>query len=163
MKSTRPGQRQTEPYSVAIPLSSPEQLQWQAQQLQLAVARRSYELFQARGGEHGHDWEDWFQAEAELLRPVPVVSSESAERITLCANVLGFEAGELRVAVEPFRITILGNKQGQPADAYPDQVLRLVDLKTEVLPQRATVWLRTGVIRFELPKAVELVSETPAA
>jgi len=31
------------------------------------IARRSYELFLARGGLDGHDVEDWLQAEAELL------------------------------------------------------------------------------------------------
>lgn len=30
------------------------------------IARRAYELYEARGGEPGHDWEDWFQAESEL-------------------------------------------------------------------------------------------------
>ena len=38
------------------------------QEVQLAIARRAYELFEARGREHGHDWEDWFRAESELLR-----------------------------------------------------------------------------------------------
>ncbi len=32
-----------------------------------AIAKRSYELFLARGGEHGHADEDWARAEAELL------------------------------------------------------------------------------------------------
>jgi hypothetical protein len=31
------------------------------------VARRAYELFLSRGGEHGHDLDDWFSAERELL------------------------------------------------------------------------------------------------
>jgi Protein of unknown function (DUF2934) len=30
------------------------------------VARRAFELFCARGAEHGHDVEDWLQAEREL-------------------------------------------------------------------------------------------------
>jgi len=30
------------------------------------IAKRSYELFLARGGEHGHAEEDWLQAEREL-------------------------------------------------------------------------------------------------
>jgi hypothetical protein len=30
------------------------------------VARRAYERFEARGGEHGRDQEDWFSAEQEL-------------------------------------------------------------------------------------------------
>jgi hypothetical protein len=31
-----------------------------------AIARRAYEIFQARGGEHGYEIEDWLQAEREL-------------------------------------------------------------------------------------------------
>jgi hypothetical protein len=30
------------------------------------TARRAYERFQIRGGEHGRDQEDWFEAEREL-------------------------------------------------------------------------------------------------
>lgn len=34
-----------------------------------AAADRAYEYWQARGGGHGHDREDWFQAEHELGKP----------------------------------------------------------------------------------------------
>ncbi len=30
------------------------------------IARRAYQLFEERGGEPGHEWEDWFRAEREL-------------------------------------------------------------------------------------------------
>lgn len=30
------------------------------------IARRAYQLYEERGGEHGRDLEDWFQAEREL-------------------------------------------------------------------------------------------------
>ena len=30
------------------------------------IARRAYELYEARGREHGHDIDDWLQAEREL-------------------------------------------------------------------------------------------------
>lgn len=33
------------------------------------VRVRAYELFEQRGREHGHDLDDWLQAEAELARP----------------------------------------------------------------------------------------------
>lgn len=32
-----------------------------------AIASTAYELFLARGAEHGHDLDDWLQAERELL------------------------------------------------------------------------------------------------
>ena len=31
-----------------------------------AIARRAHELFVARGSDHGHDAEDWLEAEREL-------------------------------------------------------------------------------------------------
>jgi hypothetical protein len=35
--------------------------------LEEQIRRRAYELYEARGHEHGHDREDWLQAEAEVL------------------------------------------------------------------------------------------------
>ncbi len=34
------------------------------------IARRAYQLFVERGGAHGHDVDDWFQAEREILLEV---------------------------------------------------------------------------------------------
>jgi hypothetical protein len=34
--------------------------------MQELIARRAYQLYQDRGGAHGHDREDWLQAEREL-------------------------------------------------------------------------------------------------
>jgi hypothetical protein len=31
------------------------------------VARRAYERYRMRGGSHGHDQQDWFEAERELI------------------------------------------------------------------------------------------------
>jgi len=46
-----------------------------------AIARRAYELFLERGGEDGHDVDDWLRAERELLeaartRPNPTRSED---------------------------------------------------------------------------------------
>ena len=30
------------------------------------IRARAYDLHQQRGGQHGHDWDDWFRAEREL-------------------------------------------------------------------------------------------------
>jgi hypothetical protein len=34
------------------------------------IARRAYEIFCERGGEHGNDLDDWFRAERELRETV---------------------------------------------------------------------------------------------
>jgi len=33
------------------------------------VADRAYEFYQKRGGEHGHDQDDWFEAERQMHKP----------------------------------------------------------------------------------------------
>ena len=32
------------------------------------IKSRAYEIFLSRGGAHGNDWLDWFQAERELVK-----------------------------------------------------------------------------------------------
>jgi HSP20 family molecular chaperone IbpA len=157
--------QQSDPPAVLLTLCNPQDLQWEMQEVQLAIARRAYELFEMRGGEHGHDWEDWFRAESEFLRPVSVLISESDDRISVRANVLGFGENELRVSVEPRQITILGKKEMSVTeteggkieyiDWYPDQILKLIDLSTDVMPQGSVAELQAGLLTFELPKVTE--------
>ena len=39
------------------------------------IARRAYDLYLARGGEHGHDLEDWLRAERELKGSIASASA----------------------------------------------------------------------------------------
>ena len=38
------------------------------------ISRRAYELYEQRGRDHGHDYEDWFLAERELHDAVKLSS-----------------------------------------------------------------------------------------
>ncbi len=51
------------------------------------IAQLAYELHQKRGGEHGHDWEDWFGAEEILARKEHPVSEPVKDRKVLPAKV----------------------------------------------------------------------------
>jgi len=35
--------------------------------LHAVIARRAFEIYEQRGAGHGRDWEDWLQAEREVL------------------------------------------------------------------------------------------------
>lgn len=146
--------------AVRITPTGPSQIEWEVQQLQITIARRAFEFFQLRGGEHGHDWDDWFRAESELLRPVSVAISESNQRLSVRVNVLGFEPGELKIAVEPSRITVLGAKQKVPPDSeYPDQTFRVIELPAEVNPDAAAIAFESGVVKLELFKASDTTNK----
>jgi HSP20 family molecular chaperone IbpA len=154
-KSSRPGL----PFSLSLPAD----LQSKAQKLQLAIARRAHELFEARGREHGHDLEDWLRAESELQCPVSIAMSESNNRVSVRADVAGFDQSEIEVSVEPSRVIILGKKTQsrgttepgttEPRGSHPDQIVEVIDLATEVIPERAIVKLREGELILELPAA----------
>ena len=169
-KVSRP--QPSEPPTTLLSPRNAEDLSWEMQEVQLAIARRAYELFEARGREHGHDWEDWFRAQSELLRPVSVSISESEDRISVRANVFGFEENDLKVSIEPRRIAILGKKEISATESeggkveyidwYPDQILQFIDLATEVIPESSVAELQAGLLKFELPKAAKHKIETPA-
>jgi HSP20 family protein len=174
MKSKRVSRsRQSDPLSTSLSPRNAEDLHWEMQEVQLAIARRAYELFEVRGREHSHDWEDWFRAESELLRPVSVSISESEDRISVRANVFGFGENELRVGIEPRHITILGKKEISATESeggkvdyldwYPDQILQFIDLSTEVMPESSVIELQAGILKFELPKAARHKVEIAAA
>lgn len=172
MKSTK-SRSTSEPSATLLQMRDPDKLRWEMQPLQLAIARRAFELFEKRGREHGHDWEDWFKAESEFLCPVSIATSESDDRVSIRANVLGFTENELHVSVEPRRLAIFGKRERSASrteagsiglnDQYPDQILRLIDLTTEVDPSRAVIELESGMLKFELPKAATSHKGTLAA
>ncbi len=68
MKSERSPQR-SDPTTQPLSLRNIDDhlyWEWEMQQEHLAIELCAYELFAARGYKHGHDREDWLQAESEL-------------------------------------------------------------------------------------------------
>lgn len=55
------------------------------------------------------------------------------------------------------------NGQIEHLDLYRDQILRLIDLTTEVDPEAAVIELQGGMLKLELPKAATSHKGTPAA
>lgn len=71
-KSPRNGSRKVTEMSVVTPIStetagSPFNGQGNKNELQDEIRRRAYELYQERGCEPGHEVEDWFEAERQVM------------------------------------------------------------------------------------------------
>ena len=62
------------------------------QQTYDSIARRAFEIFDNNGRWLGHDLEDWFRAESELLHPVHLEIAESDDNLTVRAEVPGTSA-----------------------------------------------------------------------
>ena len=126
-----------------------------------AISRRAYEKFAGSGYMEGHELDDWFAAEHELLHPIPINISESGEALEITAEVPGFSEKELEVSVEPRRLVISGKretkreeKQGTTvySEICADQIMRVVHLPTDVETENVTASLKDGVLDLNLPK-----------
>ena len=51
------------------------------------IRERAYNLFEARGGEFGHDLEDWFQAEREVLEAMEAAQGKDPEIVEIAMEV----------------------------------------------------------------------------
>jgi HSP20 family protein len=144
-----------------------EKLFEQMKEFSQSVARRAYEYFEARGREFGHDLEDWFRAESELMRRVPVEIKEADSQITVRAEVPGFAANEINVSVEPQRLVISGKSEKTTEDQKEETLLsefrsnqfcRELRLPAEVDPAKTTAVLKDGVLELLLAKVAESIA-----
>ena len=127
------------------------------------IARRAYEIFEANGRAFGRDLEHWFRAERELLHPVLVNVTETDGSFEMKAEVPGFNEKEIEIGVEPRRLTITGKREAEKkekkgktwAESCCDQILRTVDLPSEIETDNVTATLRNGVLELSLPKVAK--------
>lgn len=132
-----------------------------AQEIIDTIARRAFKIFESNGRILGHDLEDWFQAEAELLYPVHVELADTEGALELRAEVYGFEEKHLEVKVEPRRITIAGEREetterkdgALSKERRVKRVFRVLDLPVEVKANEITATLKEGILQVRMPKA----------
>jgi HSP20 family protein len=139
-----------------------EKLFEQMKEFSQSVARRAYEYFEARGREFGHDLEDWFRAESELMRRVPVEIKEADGQVTVRAEVPGFTANEIKVSVEPQRLVMSGKSEKKTEEIKDETLLsefrsnqfcRELRLPAKVEPDKTMASLKDGVLELVFAKA----------
>lgn len=120
------------------------------------IAERAYEIYQSRGGVHGSDQEDWFRAEQEILHPLAVERDMTDRALRLTAQVPGFDAKDLEVAISHRRAVICGihSDSNQRADAGRKirKVMRIVELPFDVDPVSVRATLQSGTLQIVLPR-----------
>jgi len=140
-----------------------------------SISRRAYELFQNRGCVPGHDREDWFRAESELLKPVEVHVVESDDHLIAHTEVPGFSPHELKVSLESRWLRIGGraepseNRNAGETVMYSlehsllpaEQIFHVAELPVEIDPSKAKVTFKEGTLEIVMPKA-SLAKNAPA-
>ena len=144
--------------SIAKPMSIFEEMdQWMRR-----IEERAFSLFQERGGGNGFALGDWFKAEHELLKPMPIRVEETDNEVIVHAEVPGFEAKELSIRAEPDSISVRGKAEKKKSEkgakeSYSEistnEVYRAISLPAHVNPDKANAHLEKGVLEIRLAKA----------
>lgn len=128
------------------------------------IARRAYQIFEGNGRQNGHDVEDWFKAERELLAPVNIELNETDKAIEIKAGLPGFNEKELEISVEPTQVTITGKhetskeeKKGETvySETMACDLFRVVGLPSEVDTAKASASFKNGMLNIAMPKAAK--------
>ncbi len=128
------------------------------------IRQRAYQLFEWRGRGDGHDLEDWFKAEMELLKPVPMEIAEKDDVLHIRADVPGFKEEELQVNLEPGVLTIKGEHREEiekkeekmyHSERRAKQIFRRIALPVDVNTDKATATLKSGVLELSAPKVAQ--------
>lgn len=151
---------------VPVKVFEPLNLFDQFDQIYDSIAKRAFELFDVNGRTFGHQVEDWFKAESELLHPVHVNVTETDGALTVYAEVPGFDAKDLDIRVEPRRVAISGKRetseeQTKGKTVYQEQcsnqILRVIELPAEVETEKAAATLKNGMIEVQIPKSSKAI------
>jgi HSP20 family protein len=128
------------------------------------ISRRAYEIFKNRGKMFGHDLEDWFEAESEILPPFQLRIQETNDALAVEAETPEFSAKELEVSLEPWRLVISGKKEAKQEqrqgeaiyrEQRTDELLRVIDLPTEIDSAKSTATLKNGLLEIKLLKVAK--------
>ncbi len=149
-----------------ITITPVENLTDRINQMSQAITRRAYEIFEGNGRRFGHDLEDWFKAEMDMLHPVHVNIAEAEDSLEVKAELPGFSEKEIEVSVEPRRLTITGKREAETrkeekesktvySEFSSNQIFRTVDLLASVDAEKTTATLKNGVLQLTMPKIVK--------
>lgn len=101
---------------VDVPVQVRERKMWGGEMdLFDRVRERAYELFCERGGEAGHEHEDWLRAEEEVMCGADAAVVETGRGVRLRCRLPGFPASGIRVRAGDGEIVVEAERKGEGA------------------------------------------------
>lgn len=128
------------------------------------TAFKAFDFFRERGGRFGSELEDWFRAESEILRHVPVEIRETEENLFVSAAVPGFKPEEIEVSLKDDTLFLSGETETKEKveegniirrEWSSNRFFRQLALPTSVDAGKAKANLKEGMLELTLPKAAE--------
>jgi HSP20 family molecular chaperone IbpA len=160
MKLQSPPQRRKA--AIPVKLVAADVLLDRKNEMQNAIARRAYELFEGHGRTNGHHIDDWIEAKVEVVRAYRHDLKESAGAIVFKAELpCSFTTDQLDVSVEPRRLMLSGETEldvirGGDTPAHTEKrtqrIFGVEELPVDVDPSRTTAKLKGNTLEIVMPK-----------
>ncbi len=125
------------------------------------IEQRAFGFFRDRNGGFGTPLDDWFKAEAEVLRPAPVDITETPDTVNIRAAVPGFKPDEIEISVKDDLLTLCGETKSEGknenentfySEWQSNRFCRQLTLPTEVETNDVEAILKDGVLQISLKK-----------
>jgi HSP20 family molecular chaperone IbpA len=125
------------------------------------VQRRVFDLFEKRGGELGHELEDWFKAEHELFGWPAAELTEKDGSYELEMTLPGFELKDVEVTATPNEVIVHAATEKESktkkdnvlwTEFGSNDVYRLFDVLNAINVDQVTAKLDNGVLKVNAPK-----------
>lgn len=143
--------------AVEAEIVSKESLSELIRDMQQLIARRAYELYQARGQGSGKEWDDWFRAESELIPVLDGHVTDSGQRLTVRCRIPHLDSKSVKVGVQGHRVMIWG-RSGRPLDSEPEKILR-IDLPRQVEASEVNAQMYGELLTLD----IQNISASPVA
>ena len=139
-----------------------ESFKEQVNEFAKVIEARAYEIYERRGREEGHAFEDWLRAESELRCMVPVGILEGPEQLEVNVRLLGCLPREIEACLEPHRLCIRVGKEEEKsqktgeegyAERCLDGIFLALNLPDQVDPAKVMATFKDGNLCLTLPRA----------
>jgi len=151
----------------AVPVRKTSTIVDQMRDTQERIMRRAYEIFERNGGMFGREFENWMQAERELLWKPALELSEKDGQFQLEVAVSGVEPKDIEIEVTPEDIVLKANVEHEHegrkgivhyCEFETGQMFRSIHLPKRIDPDRVKAEFKNGLLRLTAKVAEEAAS-----
>lgn len=129
-----------------------------------AVRNRAFQLFEGRGCQTGHDFDDWLQAERELMGAPAAELTDKGNAYEAQIALPGFDPKDVEVTATPDEIVVhAASKKEKTSESgqilwsefFSNEVFRRIPAPAPLNTNNTTAVLEQGILRINAPKAVQ--------
>jgi HSP20 family molecular chaperone IbpA len=133
------------------------------------IRRRAYELFERRGGEAGHELDDWLAAEADICGALESEFTENDTAYDIRLKLPDFQPEEIEVTAAPEEILVRARsrkeqreetQEGIRTEMSAREVYRRFELQRPTRTDQVTARLENGTLHIYAPVEPRVAAES---